>query len=103
MNVWGGLKHPCLRILSLQAANDTALAHSLEHQYRGRDRDIQRVKLSKHGDADMCVSSFPPYLGQPCRLCTEDDGCRSPHIRVIIERGVLELGCEYLYAVGFQE
>ena len=102
MYVWG-LRHPCLRISSLQAANDTALAHSLEHQYRGRDRDIQGVKLSKHGDADMCGGSIPPYLGQPCRLCTKDDSCRSPHIRGIIERGFLELGCENLYAVGFQE
>lgn len=81
-----------LRVLSL--------ANSLEHQDGGRDGDIQRVANAQHRYLDVFISCLAPLVGQSCCLSTHDNSRRMDHIRLVIERRILQLSSKDAYAVG---
>ena len=41
-----------------------ALSDSFEKQNRGRDGNVKGVEPAEHGDFDVCVGSFAPYVSQ---------------------------------------
>ena len=79
------------------------LSDCLKHQYGSADADVQRVNLSKHGDADMRIGGLAPLVGQSVVLGAHDDGRAAGHIRVVIQMGILQLSRQDFDATLLQE
>ena len=79
------------------------LPDGLEHEDGGRDRDVERIEAAEHGDAYVAVGGLAPLGRQSCGLRAHDDGRGLEHGGVVVGQRILELGREYLHAMGLQE
>ena len=83
--------------------NTGSLADRLKQQDGSGDADIQGVESAQHWDTDMSRGGMAPLVGQSGSLRPHDDGCALPHVLVVIETGVLQLGGQYLDVTLLQE
>lgn len=83
--------------------NTGSLADCLKQQDGSGDADIQGVESAQHRNTNMSRGGMAPLVGQSGSLRPHDDGSALPHVLVVIETGVLQLGGQYLDVTLLEE
>ena len=79
-----------------------SLADGFKEQDGCAHGDIEAVQPPQHRDADVGIGGFTPGLGETGRFGAQDERGASPHVGIVIQLRLLQLGGEDADAAGFE-